>query len=316
MKRSPQEPERAVPPAVRDGLARACELVEANGAGWTVGGLRAGPEGSSLADALYLGWYTQPAAAPPPADDPPLHCRTLLTALRAAHAGAASVSTGWTVRAANPRGALAAVDGERSRTLRPGEYRMPLRPGTPPAPGEPVEPLARADDLDAERGLWWAFGGPGDLEAPIGRLYLNARPATAPRVIREVTAALAPFAHRLKCPILAEAFGRVDAIVAYHERGAREGVLAALAERRERLDPLLDPAVPPLTCPVRPGLAWADDVETGLSYGEARCNALAAAIERAPEDWRARDREGRLELLLAGLREAGVDPQRPWEAGR
>jgi hypothetical protein len=167
--------------------------------------------------------------------------------------------------------------------------------------------------LEAERGLWWAFTVPGP-EPPIGRIYLDARPATAPRVVHEVTAALLEVPFQLKCPILADACRRVDTVVVYHARGSRDVLLEALGARWPVLGALLDPAVPPLTCHVRPGLAWADDADGGRSYGESRCHALAAAIEGAAATWPTMGHDQRLATLAAALVAAGLDPQRPWEA--
>lgn len=322
MEHSARALEPALPEVVTAALRRVCSLVERQGEGWRVADSSVGPDAAALAEGLYGYWYTRSedgggAEAGAGADasaepDPSLRRQSLWTAFRAAHAGAARVSAGWTVMAAGRDGAISAAKDGEVRVLRAGEYRMPLRPGAPPAPGEPVEPLARRDHLDAERATWWAFSAT-EPEAPKGRLYLDPRPASAPRVIREVTAALEPLDYQLKCPVLAVACERVDTIVVYHRRAAREQALGALLDRWERLGPLLEPAVPSLTCPVRPGLAWADDVGQERSYGESRCHALAAAIAAAPQVWSGGAPERRLELLLAGLREAGIDPSRPWE---
>jgi hypothetical protein len=299
-----------MPHSADGALRRVCALVEHDGAGWTVGGEPA----EALADALYAGWYTRPAVPPPPAGgDPPLTRRSLLPALRAAHASAASLATGWTVTGSTPRGTLSAVRAAQTRILRPGEYRMPLRPGVPPAPGEPVEPVARLDQFDSERLLWWAFTDPAP-QPPLGRVYLDARPATAARAIHELTAALGELPHQFKCPVLARACERVDAIVVYHARGDRERVLDALEGRWPRLGALLDPAVPALTCAVRPGLAWADDLDADHSFGELRCRQLAGAIGAAADAWHTGGPDDRLELLSAGLRAEGVDPHAPWSA--
>jgi HopA1 effector protein family len=302
------------PPAVAKALARVAELVNRNAAGWTVGGVLADAGVDSLGDALYAHWYTMPATPPAPAEsDPPLFRRTLLSALRAADARATTTARGWTVTGSDPTGKVSAVRDEVVRILRPGEYVMPVRPGVPPAPGEPIEPVARLDQVDDERGIWWTFSSQAP-ERPIGRVYVNVRSATAARAIHEVTSGLDAFPYQVKCPIVATACERVDAVVLYHGRSARHDVLDALLARWSGLGPLLDPAVPPLTCPVRPGLAWADDVEDGHSYGESRCLALAAAIDKATSTWSGLVLEERIALLVEGLRAAGVDPQRPWRA--
>jgi type III HopA1-like effector protein len=304
----------ALPAAVAEALGRLGRLVTRGRGTWLVDGSPAGSGPDTLADALYTQWYTQPgvpAAVAP--DDPPLRRRFLLAALRAAQARPPTTEGGWTVIASDPLGSVSAARAGQARWLRPGEYVMPLRPGAPPAPGEPIDAIASLDHFDAERNLWWALASPGP-EPPTGRIYLDARPATAPRVVHEVTAALEGLAFQLKCPVFADACERVDAVVVYHARTVRAQVLDALLGQWITMGPLLDPAVPPLTCVVRPGLAWADDVHEAESYGQSRCRLLAEAIDHASVTWHAMAESERVAALVAGLREAGVDPREPWRA--
>jgi hypothetical protein len=290
-------------------------LTSAHAGGWTVAGAPPVPDADALTEQLYAGWYTR-APAPVARDpgDPPLPRRSLLSALRAAHQAAGMRSEGWTVTRADARGRVWAERDGRARVLRPGEYHTPGRAGVPVAPGEQVEPVGRLDHLDAGRGLWWAVT---EVEpaSPAGRLYFDVRPATAARAVHEITFALSGIPHQLKCPVRAEACARVDAIVVYHERAARTDAIEALLRRWDRLGPLLDPAVPPLTCPVRPGLSWADDDDPERSYGESRCHMLATAIV-ACADWGERAPRARVAVLHDGLRDAGVGPAEPWLARR
>lgn len=281
-------------------------------AGWTVRGSFIGATVDELADALYRDWYTRAEDHPQPAaGDPPVSRSSLLSALRAAHVHDSTLSTGWTVTGIDPTGQLSASKDGVSRLLRPGGYVMPMRPGVPAAPGEEVHAIAPLEYRDDERGLWWSFSDPPPGR-PFGRVYFNARPATAARVVRAVIAALQAVPFQLKCPVLVAACLRVDAIVLYHERANRDEVLAALADRWDVLGPLLDGAVPPLTCVVERGLAWADDVDEQRSYGESRCRILAAGIDRGAAEWTTSGLEARLALLVRALRDAGVDPDRPW----
>jgi hypothetical protein len=301
-----------LPHTVASALARLSADVAYAEAGWMVRGSLAGTTVDTLAGALYQHWYTRPdEGAPSVPDAHPLSRSSLLPALRAAHVHASTRATGWTVTAADPGGTLSAQKNGAHRILRPGEYVMPVRPGVPAAPGEEVHPIAPLEFLDEERELWWSFSDPPP-ERPLGRIYFNARPATAARVVHLVTVALLGMPYQLKCPTLAAACRRCDAVVLYHERARRGTAIAALAERREELDPLLDPAVPPLTCPVERGISWADDVDEQRSFGESRCRILAAAIDRSAGAWAACTPDARVVLLVHALHEAGVDPEQPW----
>jgi HopA1 effector protein family len=297
-------------------LDRVAAMVEVSDTGWQVHQTHYKPATAALADALYERWYTQPVTPAPSAPaDPMLHHRTLLAALRAAHAGTSRLTSGWVITEANPAGGIVAVRGGRQRFAPPGDYVTGSRRCCPATPGMPVELLARNAELDGERGLWWTFSDE-PLSEPIGRIYVNVRAATAPRALREITGALTGFTFRLKCPIYPDSYRRVDALVIYHDRDAREGVLAELTGRWAVLGPLLDPGVPPLTGFVRPGLAVADELGDGRSYGEGRCQLLAGAIAGHRDDWAARSAASRREILAAALTESGASIEQPWQDNR
>jgi hypothetical protein len=315
-------PDTPLPPAVHDALGRVAVLVRRDDGALTVGGRRI-PAGDPTTDpvdavtaALYDSWYTRtPGPSSSLALPPPVHRGSLAAVLRAAHAGAELTETGWVVASVDPRGTVTAMRNGHARRIRAGEYLLRTRPGVPPAPGEPVEPLARRDHLDVERGLWWTYTEIPP-HPPIGRVYLDPRPATMPSLLHETTRALLsiglPF--QLKCPELAIAASRVDALIVYHARTDRQRLLAALLERWSSLGPLLEPHHPPLTCGLRPGLSWADDPGGDQSFGESRCKALARAVLTAEETWPAADLDARLAVLVDGLRAAGIDPSHPWKA--
>lgn len=301
----------------RPALERLAGLVAVAGEQWQVGTARCGGVGPSLAEALYERWYTVPDPAPMAVSgDPLVRSRSLVGALRAAHADAGLTDEQWVVSQAGPTGVLTATSGAHTRKLQPGDYVVVGRPGAPAAPGEVVHAVGRLDAVDEERALWWTFTRDGPA-APLGRIYLDVRPATAPRALHEVTAALAEVGanYQLKCPVDPGAFERVDAMVLYHPRAVRDDVLAALGARWEVLGPLLDPAVVPLTSPVAPGLSFADDDgDPTRSFGEVRCQALAAALVAAGTAWSACSTSERVALLAAGLASAGFDPGAPWSA--
>ena len=299
-------------------LSDLAEMVVRTPGAWVVAGESvADGDLDALFNALYVHWYAgRSTPAPGAGNDPPLHASDLLPALRAAHPCNGDFEDGWVTIAVTPRGVVTAMRDGAVRALRPGEYVATARPGVPLAPGEQVAALARHDQFDAERSLWWTFSG-SEPEPPLGRVYLDARAATAPRVVAEVVPALdaAEVRWKMKCSTVPRLCERVDAIVLYHERNRREAVLAALHDRWDTLGPLLDPACPPLTHPAAPGLAWADDDgNPEQSFGGLRCHALAVALLSVGPEWAAASRKRRAEALAAGLRDAGIDPARPWTA--
>lgn len=301
-----------VPTEVEVALARVARMVERDDSAWCMEGEVVA---ATLADALYERWYVRADDAPGPLApmpaDPPLHRVSLLSAFRAAHAAAGNVEPGWTVTGVGPDGRMVAATGKRVRLLRAGEYRALLRPGAPPAPGEPIAVVTRLDQVDPSTALWWAFTVEPPAE-PLGRIYLDVRPACAPRALHVVTGALAAIPHQLKCPVHVAACERVDAVVIYHAREARDAALAALLACWPSLGLLLAPAIPPLTCGVRPGLSWADDPGGEVSFGQSRCAIVAGTLEDAVGAWAALGAAARVDLLLEGLRAGGIDPAAPW----
>ncbi|MDQ1743782.1 MAG: hypothetical protein QOE23_2121 [Pseudonocardiales bacterium] len=310
-----------LPAPVRDALHRVAASVQWRTGQFLVAGEPAGGTIEELADALYLHWYTTapPADRRETAQGPGWHRQSLVSALRAAHAMSGLSPAPWTVLSAQPSGLLVAAAGGLTRVLRPGDYVAQLRLGVPASPGEPVWVTRRLDSLDPATGFWWTFTEQSP-EPPCGRVYLDVRPTMIARVVREVTSVLGTLGlrYQLKCPSRLSACRRVDTMVVYHERDSRDCLIAALLDRWPELGQMLEPAVPPLTCEAAPGLSWADDdgAAPERSFGETRCHALAAALVAADSRWSSATSRQRVWLLAAGLREAGIDPARPWCAPR
>jgi|tagenome__1003787_1003787.scaffolds.fasta_scaffold20981372_2 hypothetical protein len=301
-----------LPPDVRADLERLGTLVDIRGDGWLVDGV---PGDESLSERIYWNWYTRPPETRcPTTTDPPVHLHNLGGALRAAALRPPSDTRPWTVMTSDPRGTITARRDADSIVLAPGEYLKPSQPGTPVAPGEQVELVSDADSFESEDGMWWTASANPPAH-PHVRFYMNARAATAPRVVAEVTRAFDGLTFQLKCPIDSRAFSRVDAIIVYAAHDDRDELLSRLDAHRHHLSALLDADSPPLTCRVSAGLSWADDVNPQRSYGESRCVLLAEAMSGAAGSWRRLTRPGRLDVLVDGLRDAGVDPTAPWSAG-
>ncbi|NYI04395.1 T3SS effector HopA1 family protein [Allostreptomyces psammosilenae] len=291
------------------------------------------PARRELAYALYRSWYLRPPGSPPGVPGAPgataADPRTdLVPLLRAAHAGAERLEEGWVVVATAPDGSCQVTRDGRWRTVRPGDYVSIPRPGVPVAPGEVVAVRARDDWGSADDEFWCTADPAGGPAPPLGRAYLHVRPDSVGPVLHGITAALAATGLRyaLKCPRDARAYDRVDTLVVYHARDDARRVRAALEALHPALvgQALLRDATPPLARRVGPGLAYADDPEGRPSFGEHRCAALVpgllAAAAAGVFHGRAGDRDRRRDLLvdhlLAALRAAGVDPERPWREPR
>jgi hypothetical protein len=87
-------------------------------------------------------------------------------------------------------------------------------------------------------------------------------------------------------------------------------VVAALGNPGRSAAQLRD-ARPPLTRPVARGVGFAEDPGRGISFGQSRCEALAAGV-LALLDGDPRSPAHRSAALLDALRRSGIDPGRPW----
>jgi hypothetical protein len=306
---------------VRAALTRLLSLVETAGPGQVrIAGvpvdLTVTPGEAALDDiarTLYAAWYTRPPdGRPSPATG--LEWRADLVALlRAAHASAERFEDGWVVAAAYPDGRCRAARDESWRLVRPGEYLNLARPGVPPAPGEPAAVVARTDWVDEPTGFWFTGAPPEGPSPPLARAYLNVRADAVPRVLHALTAELADaeLPYIVKCPRTVDGYARVDSLIVYHERRRSNALRAVLASMAGLLRGCLDPATPPLTERVAPGVSFADDPAGHKSFGEQRCAALAVGLVDAAQ---AGNLGGAAALahLLAALKRAGVDPAQPW----
>ena len=149
---------------------------------------------------------------------------------------------------------------------------------------------------------------------PALRLYAHvADPGSAPAVLRDVVRVLeaAGAAHRTKVCADRDEYPRADALVVYLDAGGADALpaLCAALEGHEGLAPVTSALARRLTDGV--AIAWEPGDERpggrGLSFGLHRCTALATALVDT-----AATRTDLGRRLEERLREASVDPHRPW----
>ena len=263
------------------------------------------PEGD-LANWLYGRWWCGLDAhcEQTPAD--PTATARGAARLEAARRVGAPTSTGWLVLAATGDVLVAARATGRLRTVTDAVVGS-SRPGCAPRPGDLVTLQHGSSSLDPSGAWWWAHSDrPDDLaDVALDRWYVHARDlagasAVVPLLLQ--VAAEAGCALSLKCPPVAQGYGRRDALVAYLPRQHANRAEAALRLRGDRFGALLAPEVPPCTRRLVPGIAQAEDTDqAGISYGQLRCSqvaALAARFEGRPISDRS---------LTAALAELGLD---------
>ena len=205
--------------------------------------------------------------------------------LEAARRTVAPASAGWLVLAAAGDVLVAARATGRLRTVADAVVAS-SRPGRPPRPGDLVTLQLGSASLDPSGAWWWAHTDrPEELaDATLDRWYVHVRDladasAVVPLLLQVAGEAGCPLS--LKCPPVAQGYGRRDALVAYLPRQHATGAEAALRRRADRFAALLAPDVPPCTRRLVPGIAQAEDPgRPEISYGQLRCSQVAALAAR------------------------------------
>ncbi|HUG85203.1 MAG TPA: T3SS effector HopA1 family protein, partial [Euzebya sp.] len=234
--------------------------------------------GVDLAGWLYARWYAATPtlvgagmgtrATSTDAGAPAWAGQHLTGALTAAHAGTDRWQGGGVVVATGRAGAVVVRTSDgHVRALGRGDYLCPPgRQGLTPVVGAALRTRQRHGCVVADG--WWRTWGelrPTSAEG-VSRIYLAPRPDDVTRLVRSVTAALAGtgLSWTLKVGGDPRTLTRADGAVVYLPD---EDLDTALQLLLPAVDGLLHPDVPPLTCRVAPGLAWAHDPGDGRSFG-------------------------------------------------
>lgn len=276
------------------------DLLRARGVGTDPGAPREGLPGF-----LYARWYcVAPTTATLDPWWPPL-----AGMLRVAQAEA----LGWQPATVTGRGAggiaVARDRAGRARALLRGGYaHVDGSPGAglPPEVGDEVMVVPRSGAVVSE-GWWRTWGGGWDPRvAPPDaiRMYLGPEVSRLPDLVGSLTAGLEGRGEPwlMKVAVQQSHLGRADALVVYLRNSSAFGDIVGWSLGRTRAEP-----GPPLTAPLAPGVAWADDPGDGRSFGESRCEIVAAALERTLD--------GGDDAFLAAVHEeflaVGLDPASP-----
>lgn len=283
------EPRRA---AVLDQVRTAYAMILADP---TARALLAAADGEApLADWLYAHWWCGPGLSSAAGQDDHDEAARGAAALEAARRSVAVTSGGWLVLAAVADQLVAAPlpPGRRLARLQTTADAVVTssRPGRPARPGDLVTLRHGEAGLDPTGGWWWAHTGrPEDLTAaPLDRWYVHARDLAAAAELVRVLIRVATEAGceiSLKCPPRNDGYGRRDALVVYLPRARSAAAEATLRRRAADLTGWVEPDVPPLTRPLLPGVAQAQDPgaadgSDAVSYGQLRCQQIAALAVR------------------------------------
>lgn len=264
---------------------------------------------------LYTYWFSKAGQAPGVIHEQ-FESPSLLARLRAAHAASGCYEAGWIVIATNGRGLITVERfGERLRLVVP-DYVLDARQRRPVQPGDWVSVTTRRDYPDYENGWWMCHARVGAAPvAPMVRIYWNC-PATAiTTLVTRLTNVLeqAGVPYTFKCPLVTSLFGRIDGVVCYLAPSAYEILKPQLRAIHKALSPLLNDEVPPFTLRLGRGVAVAEDPANGQSFGQSRCDAVAASLIQASLSG-VNDTTGLENAIGTGLPLYGISSERPYQS--
>lgn len=152
-----------------------------------------------------------------------------------------------------------------------------------------------------------------DTEEPLVRFYWHLRHDAAPGYVRAVTELFNRRAIPFRTKVVADpgSYVRADAGVLYIERRYAVEAMSLVAEVYRGIRSGLLPSVPMFTKRLADGLGAAEDPGKGVSFGQSRCNAVAAAL------WSAfiggiSEEEGRVMRIVERFNDEGIDPRFPY----
>lgn len=273
----------------------------------------------ALRDAFYQYAYVRrfDGTAFDPLPPPPRPDDDLVPLLSRANPGRERWEAGWTISQILQTGQVLARRHGATRFLWPGEFVARDTPGMQPRQGMQVSVFCPRESATIQPGFYYVYGEAAsepDSEMDLVRLYFNVSDAGSPTLVHHLAAALnrygVPF--RFKALARRSAYVRSDSAVLYvNRRFFRIAAELVELEVSPRIAPFVRPETPLFTLPLAPGIALAEDPETGESFGMARCRLLAEGVWRAKEEG-ARTLDERMDAVARHFSAAGISLERPY----
>lgn len=280
-----------------------------------------GPVFAALRHAIYVHCFARrfTGTLPPPSPvyDPDfVPDERLAMQLSEANQSRSGWEPGWEVCRIGADREIQVRNGDRYRNVPAGHYAFTAGPGMLPRIGDHVSLQVLRESFLVQPGMYFAYGE--TLEDQFDRFdslrfYFHLDPQGAPELVGCLTTTLNRFQipFQFKCQKYRENYDRVDAAVLYVARRYSDIVYRLVMECAAGNDRNLRPAVPLFTKRIHPGIGVADDPVGNVSFGEDRCDVIAAAL------WDVR-REGQLdprafiEALQRRFTSKGISWLRPY----
>ena len=223
----------------------------------------------------------------------------------------------WRVYELGANGQVFIRKGEFQRSAMPGEFVSANPPGMPPYVGSVVSVLVQPEATGAQPGWYFAYGDTlSDVwdEFTLLRFYFHCTLAGSTGLLRHLTSQLnryqIPF--RLKAPSAPALYNRTDAVVLYVAKRYFHVTARLVANLPGEVTSGLKDSVPLFTKAMRPGVGFAEEPNTGESFGMHRCRLTADGVFDA---WLAGDQsaEGRMRAVAVRFGMNNMRLDRPYQ---
>jgi hypothetical protein len=224
---------------------------------------------------------------------------------------------GWVIYDLGAGGQVFIRKGDCQRAAVPGEFVSANPPGLPAFVGSVVSVVVHREAVGAQPGWYFAYGDTlSDVwdEFTLLRFYFHCTETHSPELLRHLTAQLnkyrVPF--RLKAPTAPALYNRTDALVLYVAKRYFDVTARLIAALPDEIAARLHESVPLFTKPIRPGVGFAEEPNTGESFGMHRCRLTAEGVVEA---WRAGDQsaEGRMRAVAGRFGVNNMRLDRPYQ---
>jgi len=214
-----------------------------------------------------------------------------------------------------PGGQVSLIKGDRQRTAMPGEFISSGVPGMAPQIGSIVSVLAARESAAAQPAFYFVYGETlSDIWDDYARLrfYFHASGTVAPELLEHLSFRLnryqVPF--QMKALNNPQMYTRTDAVVLYVAKRYYDVCVRIILGLPSSTESGLRPQTPLFARKILAGVAFAEDPNTGESFGMNRCRLFSEGVTDA---WTKGDQssDGRLNAISARFQQSGFSLDAP-----
>lgn len=233
--------------------------------------------------------------------------------LSQANKGSSRWDMGWQVKRTEATGHVWAEKAGVSRKFAPGEFGNFDAPGAVVTVGENIGVYIVRESTKVQPGFYVAFGETASSDhLDVIRFYWNIEGRGAQVLLSAITRDLNRFrvSFQFKCPVYLQSYVRRDTAVLYVKKKYFFLVRDLVSRWQTECNSYLRDDVPLFSLRLLPGVGFAEDPETGESFGMNRCRHVAEAVWNSYKE--GLPKEQYLQAVIRQFQKHGLDFSRPY----